>query len=228
MAIDPQIMMEMIFNIIYLIYIFFVVIFMSKNMKRVDVAELGTAKRIRLAFVLLFIGDLGHIGARLIAFFSGDLESNYAVLGIGTLFEMVGLIFLFMFYTDAWRIHFKHGNNLLFKVLIGVGIIGLVIFALPQNQWTAQVAPYEWLIIRNIPWLIQGIAVAILIFRDAKAVNDSLLVRISIYILISFFFYMPVVFFGHIFPMLGMLMIIGTILYMLWQYTSYKLFFTKK
>ncbi|MHA1986581.1 MAG: hypothetical protein ACW98D_08085 [Promethearchaeota archaeon] len=228
MAIDPQVMMEITFNIIYLIYICVVVIFMFKNIHKVDAAELKTAKRIRLAFALLFVGDLGHVGARLIAFFSGDLEANYAVLGIGTLFEMVGLIFLFMFYTDAWRIHFKHENNLLFKVLIGVGIIGLVIFVLPQNQWTAQSAPYEWLVIRNIPWLIQGIAVAILIYKDAREVNDSLLVRISIYILLSFFFYMPVVFFGEIAPMLGMLMIVGTIVYMLWQYTSYKRFFKKK
>ncbi|MHA2182766.1 MAG: hypothetical protein ACXAAH_15205 [Promethearchaeota archaeon] len=228
MAIDPQVMMEMMFNIIYLIYICVVVIFMSKNMNKVDIAELKTAKRIRLAFALLFFGDLGHVGARLIAFFSGDLESNYAVLGIGTLFEMVGLIFLFMFYTDAWRIHFKHPNDLLFKILIGVGIVGLVIYALPQNEWTAQTAPYEWLIIRNIPWLIQGIAVAILIFRDAKAASDSLLVRISIYIFVSFFFYMPVIFLAHIAPMVGMLMIFGTIFYMLWQYTSYKRFFKKK
>ena len=228
MTSDSQVMMGNMFRVIYLIYICFIVIFMSKNMKKVDDAELRAAKRIQLAFVALLIGDLGHVGARLIAFFSGNLESNYALLGIGSLFEMVGLIFLFMFYTDAWRVQFKHQNNLLFKILIGIGIIGLVIFIFPQNQWTAQTTPYEWLIIRNIPWLIQGVAVALLIYKDAKAVNDTLLVRIGIYILVSFFFYMSVVFFGHFAPMLGILMIPGTIIYMLWQYTSYKRFFMRK
>ena len=99
----------------------------------------------------------------MIAFFTGTLDTNYALLGIGSLFEMVGLIFLFMFYTEAWRVHFDHPNNILFKVLIGIGIMGLVIFTFPQNQWTTQTAAYQWLVIRNIPWLIQGVTIAILI-----------------------------------------------------------------
>lgn len=228
MALEPQVMMETTFNVIYLIYICVIVILMSKNMSKVSQEEVPIAKRIRLAFLSLFIGDLGHVGARLFAIFSGDLELNYFVLGIGTLFEMVGLIFLFMFFTDAWRIHFNHQKSLLFKVLIGVGIVGLIIFAFPQNQWTAQTAPYEWQVIRNIPWVIQGIVLSILIFRDAKAADDKQLKRIGIYIFTSFFFYTPVLFFGELAPWLGMLMIIGTLIYMLWEYTSYSRFFKKK
>jgi hypothetical protein len=228
MALDPQIMMEMTFNIIYLIYIGIIVAFMSKNMNKVDATELGTAKRIRLAFAALFIGDLGHVGTRLIAIFIGDLESNYALLGIGSLFEMIGLIFLFMFYTDAWRVQFNHPPNLIFKVLIGVGFVGLVIFAFPHNQWTAQTAPFEWVIIRTTPWLIQGITLAILIYRDAKVVKDAPLVRIGIFIFVSFFFYMSVYFLFEFPPLIVILMILGTIMYMLWQYTSYKRFFAKR
>ncbi|MHA1242858.1 MAG: hypothetical protein ACTSQU_19055, partial [Promethearchaeota archaeon] len=193
---EPQVIMEITFSVIYLIYICAIVILMSKNMKNVNQKEITTAKRIRLAFIALFIGDLGHVGARLIVFFSGEGEMNYAILGIGSLLEAVGLIFLFMFFTDAWRVQFNHPKNLLFKVLIGIGIVGLIIFVFPQNEWTAQSSPYEWLVIRNIPWLIQGIALSILIFRDAKAVNDKKLLRIGIYIFVSYFFYMPVIFFG--------------------------------
>lgn len=222
---DPQVIMEITFSVIYLIYICVIVILMSKNMKNVNQKEIVTAKRIRLAFIALFIGDLGHVGARLIVFFSGEGEMNYAILGIGSLLEAVGLIFLFMFFTDAWRVQFNHPKNLLFKVLIGIGIVGLIIFAFPQNEWTAQSFPYEWLVLRNIPWLLQGIALSVLIYRDAKAIDDKQLVRSGIYIFISYFFYMPVIFFGEIAPMLGMLMIIGTIVYMLWQYTSYSRFF---
>ncbi len=225
---DPQVMMEMTFSVIYLVYICVIVILMSKNIKNVNQKEIPTAKRILLAFLALLIGDLGHVGARLIDFISVEVETNYFILGIGSLFEMVGLIFLFMLFTDAWRVHFDRPKNLLFKVLIGIGIVGLIIFVFPQNQWTAQSSPYEWVVIRNIPWLIQGVALSILIYRDAKAVDDKKLVRIGIYIFISYFFYMPVIFFGELVPMLGMLMIIGTIVFMLWQYTSYSRFFKKK
>ncbi len=228
MALEPQVMMETTFNVIYLIYICFIVILMLKNMGNVDEKDIVTAKRIRLAFIALFIGDLGHVGARLVALFSGNVDLNYIVLGIGTLLESVGLIFLFMFFTDAWRVHFDLQKSLLFKVLIGVGIVGLIIFVFPQNQWTAQTAPYEWQLIRNIPWVIQGVVLSFLIFRDAKAVGDKQLIRIGIYIFTSFFFYTPVLFFGKLAPWLGMLMIIGTVIYMLWEYTSYSRFFKKK
>jgi hypothetical protein len=220
--------MELSFNVIYLIYICVIVVLMSKNIKNVVDEEKQAAKRILIAFSCLFIGDLGHVGAILIDTFSSSSEPNYAILGIGGLLEMIGLIFLFMFYTDAWRIHFKHAINVLFVFLIGVGVAGLIIFTFPQNQWTAETVPYSWLIARNIPWLIQGLALAVLLFLDAKKVGDKPIMRIGIYIFTSFFFYMTVVFFGRFEPMLGMLMIFGTIIYMLWQYTSYKRFFTRK
>jgi len=217
--------MEIIFSFTYLIYICIIVIFMSKNLKKVKKDEIKTAKYILLAFLSLMIGDLGHVGARLVTFFSENFTLAYGIFGIGVLIEMIGLIFLFIFYTNAWRIHFNKPNNLIFKSLIGVGIIGLIIFTFPQNQWNTEPISYEWLIFRNIPWLILGIVLASLIIRDARAVKDPILIRIGILILISFLFYMPVIFFGSIEPMLGMLMIPGTIIYMLWQYNSYKRFF---
>lgn len=225
MVSDYKTMMEIMFSIIYLIYILLIVIFMSKNLKKANKDELKTAKYIRLAFISLFIGDLGHVGARLFTFFSINSASDYGIFGIGVLLEMIGLIFLFIFYTNAWRIHFSKPNTLFFKGLMGVGIAGLIILAFPQNQWNTEPISYEWLILRNIPWLIQGLILAILIIRDAKLADDRLLIRIGILILISYFFYMPVIFFASIEPMLGILMIPGTIIYMLWQYYSYKRFF---
>lgn len=217
--------MEIMFSVIYLIYICIIVIFMSKNLKKGNKDEIKTAKYILLAFISLMIGDLGHVGARLVTFFSENFASNYGIFGIGVLFEMIGLILLFIFYTNAWRIHFNKPNDLIFKSLIVVGIIGLIIFTFPQNQWNTEPISYEWLIIRNIPWLIQGMALATLIIRDARAVKDPILIRIGILILISFLFYIPVILFGSIEPMLGLLMIPGTFIYMLWQYNSYKRFF---
>lgn len=225
MVIDYRTMMQIMFSITYLIYISIVIIFMSKNMGHVNNDEVKTAKYIRLAFICLFIGDLGHVGIRLITLLSENTASDYGIFGIGVLLEMIGLIFLFIFYTNAWRIHFNKSNSLFFKSLLGIGIVGLIIFAFPQNRWNTEPISYEWLILRNIPWLLQGLILAILIIRDAKAANDGLLIRIGILILISYFFYMPVIFFASIEPTIGILMIPGTVIYMLWQYFSYKRFF---
>ena len=227
MVTDYRTMMQIMFSITYLIYISLIIIFMSKNLKNVKKDEVITAKYIRLAFVCLLIGDLGHVGIRLMTLLSENTASDYGIFGIGVLLEMIGLIFLFIFYTNAWRIHFNKPNSLFFKTLIGIGIVGLIIFAFPQNQWNSEPISYEWLIFRNIPWLLQGLILAILIIRDAKVANDPLLIRIGILIFISYFFYMPVILFASIEPMLGILMIPGTIIYMLWQYYSYKRFFNE-
>jgi len=218
-------LMQITFSIVYLGYISLIVALMSKKLKKINEENLKTAKNIRLAFISLLIGDLGHVGARIVTYFAEDLAFKYGIFGVGILLEMIGLVFLFMFYTNAWRIHFNKANSLLFKTLIGFGVIGLIIFTFPQNQWNTEPSSYDWLIIRNIPWIFQGIILSILIMKDARSTNDPLMTRIGILIFISFFFYTPVILFASIEPSLGMLMIPGTIIYMVWQYTSYKQFF---
>lgn len=225
MMLDFMIIMQIAFSMLYLTYICVVVIYMSKKLKNISGIEKKTAKNVLFAFISLLIGDLGHVGVRLFILISENHSSYYGLFGIGVLLEMIGLIFLFMFFTNAWRIHFNKPNNLFFKTLIGIGVVGLIIFTFPQNQWNTESVSYEWLIIRNIPWLLQGLILSILIIKDAKITNDSLMTRIGILIFISFFFYIPVIFFASIEPRLGMLMIPGTIIYMLWQYSSYKRFF---
>ena len=227
MELDYRIIIQIMFSIFYLIYISLIVILMSINLNKVTRDEVKTAKYIRLAFFSLLIGDLGHVGARLITFFWEDTASELGLFGIGVLFETIGLIFLFIFYTNAWRLHFNKPINLIFKGLIGIGIVGLIILTFPQNQWNTEHVSYEWVIIRNMPWIFQGIILSILIIKDARITDDPLMTRIGILISISFFFYTPVILFASIEPSLGMLMIPGTIIYMFWQYTSYKRFFKR-
>jgi hypothetical protein len=225
MILDFMTIIQITFSVVYLTYISLIVIYMSIKLKELSDIERKVVNNIRLAFTALLIGDLGHVGSRLFILFAEYPTSYYGIFGIGVLLEMIGLIFLFMFYTNAWRIHFNKPNNISFKTLIGIGIFGLIIFAFPQNQWDTEPISYEWLIIRNVPWLIQGVILSGLIIRDARITDDPLMTRIGIVIFISFFFYMPVIFFASLEPRLGMLMIPATILYMLWQYFSYKRFF---
>lgn len=225
MILDFMTIMQITFSIVYLTYISLIIIYMSIKLKELSNIERNVANNIRFAFTALLIGDLGHVGSRLVILFAENPTSYYGIFGIGVLLEMIGLIFLFMFYTNAWRLHFNKPNNLSFKALIGIGIFGLIIFAFPQNQWNIEPISYEWLIIRNIPWLIQGVILSGLIIRDARITDDPLMTRIGILIFISFFFYTPVILFASIEPSLGILMIPATFIYMVWQYTSYKRFF---
>jgi magnesium-transporting ATPase (P-type) len=213
------------FNVIYLIFISTIVTFMIVKMNKVSGERKSTALHVLVGFGCLLIGDIGHVGARLIVFFSENLEENTAILGIGALLEMIGLIFLYIFWTETWRLEFSKAKAWIYYILIIVGICGLVIFTFPQNNWLENTTPYLWLVFRNLPWLIQGIGISLLIVVDAKRNGNKTMKRIGFCIFFSFFFYMPVIFAGHIVPMLGMLMIPGTIIYMIWEYTSLKYFF---
>lgn len=224
---SSQVMMEMGFNIIYLIYIFIIVLMMNKRRSQLSNEQYAKSKWVLFAFAALLIGDFGHVGARLIAFASNSLEDNPPILGIGSLFEMVGLIFLFMFWAFAWQTTFNKPRNGLFYGLVAIGFIGLIIFTLPQNGWTTNDTPYWLSFVRNIPWFLQGVIVSILIIRDAGASGNKQMKSIGLLILFSYCFYMPVVWFVHLNSMLGMLMIPGTVVYMVWEYLSLKYYFPK-
>ena len=220
---DPSEIMEIGFNVVYLTYIFFIVIIMIKRKSSLSPEKQPVVLRVLLGFSALLIGDIGHVGARLYLFLSVD--QNTTISGIGSLLESVGLIFLFMFWTDAWRLEFSHSKTVIYYCLILTGILGLIIFIFPQNDWTGDSTPQYWGIIRNVPWTIQGIGVALLISGDARKNHDKLMGRIGLCIFISYLFYLPVVLIGDKFPMLGMLMIPGTIIYMFWEFLSIKRFF---
>ncbi|MHA1978056.1 MAG: hypothetical protein ACW98F_06945 [Candidatus Hodarchaeales archaeon] len=68
MADDPQILMELAFNIFYLIFIWFIVDLMTRNLSNVTQEDLTIARRFRLAFFLLALGDTGHVGFRIMAY----------------------------------------------------------------------------------------------------------------------------------------------------------------
>ena len=220
---DPQEIMELAFMVIYLTWIFIIVITMMKRRSSLASEKRPAAMRILFGFTALLIGDIGHVGAELYNFLSTD--QNAAIFGIGRLFEAIGIIFLFMFWLDAWRLEFSHSKNVIYYILIITGILGLIIFIFPQNEWISNSPDQYWVIIRNIPWSIQGIGVSLLIINDSRKNDDKLMKKIGICILISYLFYLPVVFVGVQYPMLGMLMIPGTIIYMFWQFYSVKRFF---
>ncbi|MCX7951414.1 MAG: hypothetical protein N2594_05620, partial [Clostridiales bacterium] len=103
-----------------------------------------------------------------------------------------------------------------------LGIIRIIILFFPQNNWSSLNPPYLWSIIRNIPLTIQGLSIALLIYIDAKKVNDTVFKWISIMIFVSYVCYIPVILFNNINTMIGLLMIPKTIAYLLAGYIGYR------
>ena len=75
--------------------------------------------------------------------------------------------------------------------------------------------------IRNVPLVIQGLGVAYLILRDARAAGDQVFRRAGYMILVSYGFYLPVILFVQRAPMLGMLMIPKTLAYVAIAWVAY-------
>ena len=91
----------------------------------------------------------------------------------------------------------------------------------------------EWIVNNEQKKLLEDVTAEIggIEIKGMKCMKQKsklkLMRRIGLCILISFLFYMPVIFFGRILPELGMLMIVGTVIYMIWEFTAIKYFFPK-
>ena len=84
--------------------------------------------------------------------------------------------------------------------------------------------PINWSLARNIPLMIQGIGVAILLLRDGIRHNDRMVKWISVMIFVSYLCYTPVILFVQKVPMLGMLMMPKTLAYVAVAVIAYGLF----
>ena len=68
-----------------------------------------------------------------------------------------------------------------------------------------------WGILRNIPFALLGILTVVLWLRSAK--NDKPLKLMWLAVTLSFLFYIPIVLFAQTMPMIGMLMLPKTCMY---------------
>jgi hypothetical protein len=82
-------------------------------------------------------------------------------------------------------------------------------------------------LIRNLPLMIMGLGVMVLILRDAYRANDRPFKWIGWCILASYAFYTPVILFVAEVPMLGMLMIPKTLAYIAIAVIAYRALYTR-
>lgn len=215
---------EIIFDLLYLATIWTFVALMLRKRGNLLEENKKIGGLFIWAFFLLALGDTGHVGFRVLAYATGGLEANPALVGIGALATAVTVTFFYMLVAEIWRIRFKREKDWIWWGLMTVGVIRLLIMIPAQNQWTNVVPPFNWSLARNIPLMIQGIGIAILLLKDAIKHNDKMVKWISAMIFVSYICYTPVILFVQKVPMLGMLMMPKTLAYVAVAVIAYGMF----
>jgi hypothetical protein len=181
------------------------------------------------AFRLLALGDAGHVGYLVLAYALGDLGTTFSILGydvglvgLGALSTAVTVTFVYVPMLELWRVRFDHSYGWVGCLLLAAAGVRLFVMALPANQWNNVVAPQPWSTLRNVPLMVQGLGVAYLILRDARAKGDRTYQWIGVLVLVSYVCYMPVFFFVQRAPIIGMLMIPKTLAYLAMAVLAYR------
>lgn len=204
-----QALMETLFDIVYLITVITLgVIMITKSKGNKQYRLFG------IMAVVLGLGDSFHLVPRMIALCTTGLDQYTAALGIGKFITSITMTFFYLLLYYVWRIRYsikgKAGLTLCFYLLAAVRII-LCLF--PQNAWTSAEAPLSWGIYRNIPFALIGVLIIVLFYQYAKEREDKSFRFMWLTIVLSFGFYLPVVLWAHVNPLIGMLMIPKTCAY---------------
>ena len=209
------------FSVLYLIVVWVMVVIMTRRLPEVSPANYPIANRFRWAFLLLALGDSGHVGFRVVAYALGGLEGNPLWVGLGALATAITVTFFYVLMLDIWRVRFNRKYGWFEYLLMASVPIRFIVMALPGNDWGSTVPPVFWGPFRNIFLIILGVGVLYLILRDSIRAKDRLFRWIAYCVFFSYLFYTPVIFMVRDYPMLGMLMIPKTIMYVAIAFLAY-------
>lgn len=201
------------FNVLYLAVVWVMVFLMSRDLGHVEKKHYKVANLFRWAFVLLAVGDTGHVGFRVLANALGGVEQNGLLVGLGGLATAVTVTFFYVMMLYIWKERYQASFGWFEYLLLGSVPIRLLVMAFPQNEWGSPTAPEFWGPFRNAFLMFLGLGVMYLILRDAAKSNDRLFRWVGYCIFFSYLFYTPVIFWVRDYPLLGMLMIPKTIMY---------------
>lgn len=220
--------MEISFNLAYLAVVWSLVIGMARRQQQIPPADRPLIRLFIWAFGLLALGDTGHVGFRVLAYALGGLDSTFTMfgaqvglVGIGALATAVTVTIFYALMVAVWWTRFDKRPGRFAYLLLAAAVVRLVLMLSPANEWNSTVPPQPWGLYRNLPLILQGLGVAYLILRDARASNDRVFTWAGVMILISYAFYMPVIFFVQRFPLIGMLMIPKTMAYVAIAFLAY-------
>jgi hypothetical protein len=218
---EARMWVEILFNVSYLVVVWSLVILMRRNREAVAPRDRRVAEIVMWAFVLLALGDTGHVGFRVMAYPLGDIETAFSVLGVqvglvglGALATAVTVTGFYVLMLFAWRERFGRDFGWFEYLLLAATAVRFLIMVFPANEWNNTVPPQPWSLWRNLPLTVLGLGVAYLFIRDARAAKDRTFLWMGAMILVSYACYVPVILFVQEAPMVGMLMIPKTLAYL--------------
>ena len=155
-------------------------------------------------------GDAFHLVPRILNYWiDGDFT---AAMGVGKLITSVTMTVFYLLMEYARRERYSiNGQRPLIGVFWGLAVIRIGLCCFPQNGWTSADPSLLWGIIRNIPFAVMGILTIILWFQSAR--EDKPLRFVWLAVTLSFAFYLPVVLWAQTMPLIGMLMLPKTCMY---------------
>jgi hypothetical protein len=221
MSDEMRMYVEVGFNVLYLIVVWTMNGIMSAQMNKVPQENRKLANMFRWAFVLLAVGDTGHVGFRVLAYAMGGLEKNSMLLGVGALATAVTVTFFYVVMLYIWKERYQGKFGLLEYSLLATVPVRLIVMAFPQNDWGNSIPPVFWSLLRNLFLVILGVGVLYLYLRDSVRTHDRLFRWMGYCVLFSYLFYTPVILFSRDIPIIGMLMIPKTVMYVAIQFLAY-------
>lgn len=204
-----QAIMETAFDAVYLVTVITLGILMIKH---------AHGKKQYVLFgimaIVLGVGDSFHLVPRALALCTTGLENYTVALGTGKFITSITMTIFYIILYYVWRLryHIEGKKNITMTVYL-LSIIRIALCLFPQNAWTSIDSPISWGIYRNIPFALLGIIIIVLFYQSATKNNDTTFRFMWLTIVLSFGFYIPVVLWADVNPLIGMLMIPKTCAY---------------
>lgn len=204
----PQAIAETVFDVLYLGFA------LSAGFTMLIKGKDPLVKKAGLMAALLGAGDSFHLVPRSYALWTTGLEANAAALGVGKLITSITmtLFYLILYYVWRERYQIKERKGLT-AVMWALSVLRIALCLLPQNQWLTYRQPLFYGVLRNIPFAMMGVIIIVIFAQEAKKAGDSVFRFMPLAVGLSFGFYLPVVLFSGILPIIGMLMIPKTMAY---------------
>ena len=174
---------------------------------------------------LLGAGDAFHLVPRAYALWTTGLEANAAALGFGKFVTSITMTVFYLILYYIWRERYGiQGRGRLTAAVWALTILRIALCLLPQNQWLVYRQPLTFGILRNIPFAALGVMIIVLFAQEVKKIHDPVFRFMPLAVALSFGFYLPVVLFSGVAPMVGMLMIPKTLAYVWIVLMGWKLY----
>lgn len=165
--------------------------------------------------MVLVCGDASHLVPRIKTILTQEEETMRRALGRGKQIASVTMTVFYLLLWELGQLVFPEKATFLWTAAVYLLAAVRIIFCfLPQNRWTDRYPPVKWGVLRNIPFFLLGILVAVRFFLCRFSAEP--LEWLWLAVILSFLFYLPVVLLANRNPKIGMLMLPKTCMY-LWM-----------